>query len=173
MCAVVPVLFADRGARLLAATWASTRGAGSFRGASTASTGSSSRPLLHDGFDHLYGNSVPLILLGTFVLAAGSAPVHLVDRCSSCWSAASACGSPARPTLVVVGASGVIFGYFGLLLARGIVERTWWNLGVVVLVGLLYWWQLFVILPSRPHVSWQGHLFGFLGGAVAAILFRR
>jgi membrane associated rhomboid family serine protease len=74
---------------------------------------------------------------------------------------------------IVVGASGVIFGYLGLLLMRGIVERSWWNLGVVLLVGLLYGWQLFGILPGDPQVSWQGHLFGFLGGIVAAILFRR
>ncbi len=43
----------------------------------------------------------------------------------------------------------------------------------MVLVGLLYGWQLFGILPTDAGVSWQGHLFGFLGGAVAAILFRR
>ena len=74
---------------------------------------------------------------------------------------------------MVVGASGVIFGYLGILLTRGIVERSWWNFAVVLLVGLLYGWQLLGILPTDERISWQGHLFGLLGGVVAAILFRR
>ena len=77
------------------------------------------------------------------------------------------------PNSVVVGASGVIFGYLGILLTRGIVERSWWNFAVVLLVGLLYGWQLVGILPTDERISWQGHLFGLLGGVVAAILFRR
>jgi membrane associated rhomboid family serine protease len=129
-------------------------------------------PLLHADFGHLTGNAVPLILLGTFVMAAGSrrfvfstAFIMLVSGLGV-WFTGS-------PDTVVVGASGVIFGYLGLLLARGIVERTWWNLGVVVLVGLLYWWELFGVLPTDQPVSWQGHLFGLLGGIVSAFLFRR
>ena len=171
MCAVVPVLFAIEALDYWLHLGLDPRG-GIIPRNVYGLDGIIFSPLLHDGFEHLYGNSVPLILLGTFVLAAGSRPFI--------WSTAfimlvSGLGVwiTGPPDTVVVGASGVIFGYFGLLLARGIVERTWWNLGVVVLVGLLYWWQLFGILPSDPHVSWQGHLFGFLGGAVAAFLFRR
>ena len=65
---------------------------------------------------------------------------------------------------MVVGASGVIFGWLGLLLMRGIVERSWWNIAVALLVGLLYGWQLLGVLPTDERVSWQGHLFGLLGG---------
>nr|WP_281893032.1 rhomboid family intramembrane serine protease [Phytohabitans aurantiacus] len=128
-------------------------------------------PLLHHGFEHLYSNSVPLILLGTFVLAAGvrrflySTLLIIFVSGLGVWFTGS-------PNTIVVGASGVIFGYFGLLLMRGIVERTWWNFGVVLLVGLLYGWQLIGLLPTDPRVSWQGHLFGFLGGMIAAIIFR-
>jgi membrane associated rhomboid family serine protease len=171
MCAVVPVLFAIEALDYWLHLGLDPRG-GIIPRNLYGLDGVIFSPLLHDGFDHLYGNSVPLILLGTFVLAAGgrrfvysTAFIMLVSGLGVWFTG--------TPDTVVVGASGVIFGYFGLLLARGIVERSWWNLGVVVLVGLLYWWQLFGILPSDPHVSWQGHLFGFLGGAVAAILFRR
>lgn len=171
MCAVVPVLFAIEALDYWLGLGLDPRG-GIIPRSVYGLDGVIFSPLLHDGFDHLYGNSVPLILLGTFVLAAGyrrfvwsTAFIMLVSGLGV-WIVGT-------PDTVVVGASGVIFGYFGLLLARGIVERTWWNLGVVGLVGLLYWWQLFGILPSDPYISWQGHLFGFLGGAVAAILFRR
>ncbi|MCI4064273.1 rhomboid family intramembrane serine protease [Micromonospora sp. R77] len=129
-------------------------------------------PFLHADFNHLYSNSVPLILLGTFVLAAGtrrflwSTLVIILVSGLGVWFTGS-------PNSVVVGASGVIFGYLGILLTRGIVERSWWNFAVVLLVGLLYGWQLLGILPTDERISWQGHLFGLLGGIVAAVLFRR
>jgi membrane associated rhomboid family serine protease len=129
-------------------------------------------PFLHVDFDHLYGNSVPLILLGTFVLAAGarrflySTLIIMGVSGLGVWFTGS-------PNSVVVGASGVIFGYLGLLLARGVVERSWWNVAVGLLIALLYGWQLIGVLPTHPQVSWQGHLFGFLGGLIAAVIFRR
>jgi membrane associated rhomboid family serine protease len=129
-------------------------------------------PFLHHGFTHLYGNSVPLILLGTFVLAAG-ARRFLFATLFIVFASGLGVWFTGDSNTIVVGASGVIFGYLGLLFMRGLVERSWWNLGVVVLVGLLYGWQLIGLLPADPEVSWQGHLFGFLGGVVAAILFRR
>jgi membrane associated rhomboid family serine protease len=77
------------------------------------------------------------------------------------------------PGTVVVGASGVIFGYLGLLVTRGVVERSWWNLGVAAFIGLLYWYQVYNIFPTDQRISWQGHLLGLLGGVVAAVVFRR
>lgn len=129
-------------------------------------------PFLHHGFDHLYSNSVPLILLGTFVLAAG-ARRFLYSTLAIIFISGLGVWFTGSPNTIVVGASGVIFGYLGLLLMRGIVERSWWNFAVVLLVGLLYGWQLIGILPTDEPISWQGHLFGFLGGLVSAVLFRR
>jgi membrane associated rhomboid family serine protease len=129
-------------------------------------------PLVHAGFSHLVANSAPLILLGTFVLAAGTRRFLLA---TAVIVVASGLGvwflTP--PTYVVVGASGVIFGWLGFLLMRGIVERSLWNFAVAAIVGLLYGWHLFLLLPTDQQISWQGHLFGFLGGVVAAILFRQ
>ncbi|MCA2218642.1 rhomboid family intramembrane serine protease [Jidongwangia harbinensis] len=129
-------------------------------------------PFLHAGWEHLYGNSVPLILLGTFVLAGGS---RRFLYSTALIMAVSGLGVwfVGDPQSVVVGASGVVFGYLGLLFARGFVERNWWNLGVAAFIGLLYWYQLYTILPTDQPVSWQGHLLGLLGGMVAAVLFRR
>jgi membrane associated rhomboid family serine protease len=129
-------------------------------------------PLVHDGFAHLVANSAPLILLGTFVLAAGTRRFLLATLIITI---ASGLGvwflTP--PNYLVIGASGVIFGWLGLLLMRGIVEHSLWNLGVAIVVGLLYGWQLIAVLPTDERISWQGHLFGFLGGMAAAVLVRR
>jgi membrane associated rhomboid family serine protease len=128
-------------------------------------------PFLHVDFAHLYSNSVPLILLGTFVLAAG-ARRFLWSTVVIALSSGLGVWFLGDPRSVTVGASGVIFGYLGLLLARGLVEHSWWNLGVGLLIALLYGWQIIGVLPADPQVSWQGHLFGFLGGLVSAALFR-
>ena len=129
-------------------------------------------PFLHLGFEHLVGNSVPLILMGTFVLADGTRRflwstvlIALVSGLGV-WLFSES-GS------YTVGASGVIFGYLGVLLMRGLVERSWWNIAVGVLIALLYGWVLLGVLPTDEKISWQGHLFGFLGGLVAAVVFRR
>lgn len=127
---------------------------------------------LHADWDHLYGNSIPLILTGTFVLAAGGRRFVWSTALIMAVAGVGVWFTGGQGT-VVVGASGVIFGYLGLLFTRGIVERSWWNLAVVLLIGLLYGWSLLGILPTTSAVSWQGHLFGLIGGALAAILFRR
>ncbi|MEU8263517.1 rhomboid family intramembrane serine protease [Micromonospora sp. NPDC048999] len=171
MCAVVPVLFLIEALDVgLDANLAGTAGIIPHR--IQGLDGVLFSPFLHADFNHLYSNSIPLILLGTFVLAAGtrrflwSTLVIILVSGLGVWFTGS-------PNSVVVGASGVIFGYLGILLTRGIVERSWWNFGVVLLVGLLYGWQLIGILPTDERVSWQGHLFGLLGGIAAAIVFRR
>jgi membrane associated rhomboid family serine protease len=129
-------------------------------------------PFLHAGYSHVLANSIPLILLGTFVLAAGARRFLFT---SIFIAAASGAGVWffGDPQSIVVGASGLVFGYLGVLLMRGIVEHSWWNAAVGLLIGLLYGWQLIGVLPMDERISWQAHLFGFLGGLVAAILFRR
>jgi len=172
MCAIIPVLFLieaiDRGigsGRLDVAGGIIPRRVSGLDGVLFS-------PFLHDGWDHLYGNAVPLILVGTFALAGGvrrfiwSTVVIMLVSGLGVWFVGS-------PNTVVVGASGVIFGYLGLLVTRGVVEHSWWNFFVAALIGLLYWYQLYNILPTDQRIAWQGHLLGLLGGILAAILFRR
>ena len=71
-----------------------------------------------------------------------------------------------------VGASGLVFGWFGFLLARGLVDRSFTTLAAAVLVGLLYGSFVWGVLPGQPGVSWEAHLFGAIAGVVAAIVIR-
>ncbi len=126
-------------------------------------------PLLHGGFGHLAANTVPFLVLGWFVLAGRKGDFFLVNVIViviggvGVWIVA--------PTdSVHIGASGLIFGYLGFLLSRGLFERSLGSILIAVVVGLLYGGLVFGVLPGEPGVSWQGHLFGFVGGAIAAKL---
>jgi len=129
-------------------------------------------PLLHGDYAHLVGNSIPLILMGTFVLAAGGSR-FLASTVLIALVSGAGVWFFGHPGTITVGASGVIFGYLGVLLMRGLVEHSWWNIAVGLLIALLYGWQLIGVLPMDERISWQAHLFGFIGGLVAAIAFRR
>jgi membrane associated rhomboid family serine protease len=129
-------------------------------------------PLVHNGWPHLLANSSPLILLGTFALAAGTKRFLVATAIIAVFSGLGV-WFLTPPNYAVLGASGVIFGWLGLLFMRGIVERSLWSFAVALLVGLLYGWQLVLLFPTDQEISWQGHLFGFIGGLVAAIVVRR
>jgi membrane associated rhomboid family serine protease len=74
---------------------------------------------------------------------------------------------------VHIGASGLVFGYLGYLFLRGYWERSLSAILIAVAAGVLYGSALWGILPLHRGVSWEGHLFGFAGGATAASAHRR
>jgi membrane associated rhomboid family serine protease len=127
-------------------------------------------PFVHLSWAHIYGNSIPLLLTGTFVLATGARRFIGVTVLVALTSGLAVWLFGDGPTL---GASGVIFGYLGFLFMRGLVEHSWWTLGVAVLTGLLFGIALSGVVPGDPLISWQGHLGGFLGGLIAAVVFRQ
>lgn len=130
-------------------------------------------PFLHAGFPHLIANTVPLAVLA-FVsyLAVNAARFFGVVALTALTSGLGAwLLSP--PGTVIVGASGVIFGLLGFLLVRGIFVRSVGAILVSIGVLVAYGGTLLGMLPMVPHVSWQAHLFGFLGGVFAAWLMRR
>jgi membrane associated rhomboid family serine protease len=129
-------------------------------------------PFVHSGWEHLLANSSPLIILGTFALSAGTRR-FLIATWIIAMSSGLAVWFLTPPNYLVLGASGIAFGWLGLIFMRGLVDLSFWHLGVALVAGLLYGWQLFLLLPTDESISWQGHLFGFAGGLLAGILTRR
>jgi membrane associated rhomboid family serine protease len=130
-------------------------------------------PFLHAGFEHLIANSLPLAILGfvTYVAVAARRFFAVVGLTALTSGLGAWFLTP--PGTVVVGASGVIFGLLGFLLVRGLFVRSIGSIAVSVGVLLLYGGVLTEMLPGQMFVSWQGHLFGFIGGILAAWLMRR
>jgi membrane associated rhomboid family serine protease len=124
-------------------------------------------PLLHGGFGHLIANTVPLLVLGWFVMLRDVRYWFIVGACATFMGGAGVWLIGASNS-VHIGASIVVFGFLGYLLLRGVFERKLLTILGSLAVGAMYGGALFGILPGTPGISWEGHLFGFIGGGVAA-----
>jgi membrane associated rhomboid family serine protease len=130
-------------------------------------------PFVHGNLEHLAGNALPLFSLGfiaavpdirrflqmnVIVIVVGGFGVWLFSPADS----------------ISVGASGLVFGYFGYLLLRGIVDRrpvdVVVSIGVALAYGYLMWHSIGF---GVTNISWQGHICGLVGGMLAAFLLRR
>ena len=124
-------------------------------------------PFLHGGWGHLISNTGPLLVLGTLVVARGrlvfaeaTTVIGLIAGVGTWLTGASGSNH--------IGASSILFGWFGYLVLSGWIARSFVDIAVSVVVALLYGSIVWGVLPGQPGVSWQGHLFGLIGGLVAA-----
>lgn len=125
---------------------------------------------LHGNLAHLLANTVPLLILGgltavrvrtsflgasAFIALGGGALVWIF----------------ARPNTNHIGASGLVFGFFGYLVGQGIFRRS--VLSIIIafaVIGFYGFTILFGVLPLEEFVSWEGHLFGLIAGVFYAFL---
>ena len=128
-------------------------------------------PFLHGSWSHLLMNTPPFIIFGGLIAIHCLGDLWVVSIITALVSGIGV-WLIAPSNSVTLGASGVIFGYFGFLLFRGIFERNLSSLFVSVAIAVLYGSLIWQVFPSSPQVSWQAHLFGFIGGILAASLYR-
>ncbi|MEQ8464984.1 rhomboid family intramembrane serine protease [Coleofasciculus sp. E1-EBD-02] len=125
-------------------------------------------PFLHGGLPHLIANTIPFLTLGWFVMLQKTSDFFIVTAITMVVSGLGVwlIGSPG----LHIGASGLVFGYLGFLLLRGYFQRNIPSILLSLIVGFLYGGAIWGVLPTVPGVSWEGHLFGFIGGIIAARL---
>lgn len=129
-------------------------------------------PFLHGSFAHVAANTVPFLTLGWLVMLRETRDFFVVTIITMLVSGIGVwLTAPANS--IHIGASGLIFGYFGFLLLRGYFERSFAAILFSLIVGLLYGGIIWGVLPLQYGISWQGHLFGFIGGAIAARFLAR
>jgi membrane associated rhomboid family serine protease len=128
-------------------------------------------PFLHASIGHLLNNLAGFAVLAFLVMLRGKA----------CFIQASLIIVVVGGLLVWlfgrsanhIGASGWIFGLWGLLLAMAWFERSFTSIALAVVVIFFYGGMIWGILPLRRFVSFEAHLFGLVAGVLAAYLWRK
>lgn len=142
----------------------------------TSVYGLAASPMLHTGWPHLMANSVPLLILGCLVAIEGARRFWLVTVIVALLGGVGTwVVNP--PGVITVGASVLVFGYFGYVVARAFfIGTVAHRLGyAVIAIGVIVFYggsMVGGVLPLVPGISWQAHLFGAIGGVAAAMLLR-
>ena len=128
-------------------------------------------PFIHGGFWHTVSNTIPILILGGLTLVSSEKRFW-----SSTIGAIVLTGIPvwlfARSSYHV-GASGLVFAYFGILMGRAFLERSIMAVIVAGVTVILYGGMLWGVLPIRSFVSFESHLFGLIAGVVVVWLDNR
>ena len=134
-------------------------------------TGIVTAPLLHGNLQHIFSNSMPLVISLTAILyfypnsSVRVIPLIWLGSGLLAWFIG-------RPSLHY-GASGLIYGLLAYVFMSGILRNDMRSVAVSMLVGFLYGSMVWGVLPIRPNMSWELHLSGALMGVVLAFVFRR
>jgi membrane associated rhomboid family serine protease len=125
-------------------------------------------PFLHGSWGHLVANTVPLLILGWMVMLRRKRDFFTVAGVSGLVAGVGTWLIGATNS-VHIGASGVVFGLIGYLISRGVMERKFWSILAAVVTLFLYGGATIGgILGAGSGISWEGHLFGLIGGIIAS-----
>ena len=128
-------------------------------------------PLVHSSFNHLFSNTIPLLVLGAitfyFYRPIAFSVFFWVYFMSGLWLWAA--GREAYH----VGASGLVYGFASFLFFSGIFRREKTTMVLSLLVVFLYGSMVWGIFPIEPTISWESHLLGSLAGLITAFYFKK
>jgi membrane associated rhomboid family serine protease len=124
-------------------------------------------PFLHLGLAHLVANTAPFAVLGGLIALQSPFRFLLLSVVGAAIGAAVV-WLLAPTGSVTIGASGLVFTYFGWLITRAVRERSMLAIGIGLVTLLLYGGILWGLSPLQVGISWQGHLGGLIGGVGVA-----
>ena len=127
-------------------------------------------PLIHGSWEHVIGNTLPLVLLGSMLIYGY--PRSRFWAIAGIWLLSGACVWLFGRSSYHFGASGLTHGIFFYLFVGGILRRDRRSAALLMVAFYMYGGMILTILPVDPGVSFESHFFGAASGAFFAYLFR-
>ena len=127
-------------------------------------------PLVHGSLEHLFNNTLPLLILGSVLLYGYPKSrwrvIGLVWLISGLgvWLFAREASH--------IGASGLAHGMFFFLFVVSIFRRDKSSVAIMMIAFLMYGGMTMTIFPREEGISFEYHFFGAVAGALAALLWR-
>lgn len=127
-------------------------------------------PLLHGGYEHLFSNSLPLLVSLTLVLYLY--PRSAMRVIPIIWMGSGLLGWIIGRPSIHFGASGFVYGLLAYVFISGMLRLDMRSVAVSMMVWFLYGSMIWGVLPIRPNMSWELHLSGAILGVALAIVYR-
>lgn len=128
-----------------------------------------SMPFLHGDMNHLISNSGPFLIFSLMILTQVNAWKYLKTFLLISILGGVMLWGLGRES-IHIGASGVVFGFWGFLVGNAIFRKSFLDFIISATVMVLYGGILYGVLPTDAGISWEGHLFGLIGGVAASYL---
>ena len=127
---------------------------------------------LHGGFYHLLNNTIGLAVFGALLITRSRNDLYYasIGAILGCGLAIMFLGQPGS---VHIGASGLVFGWWSFLIARGFYQRNFRSVLIAVFVIVFFGGMIYGVIPGQEGISWQGHLGGAIGGITGARLMKK
>lgn len=123
-------------------------------------------PLVHSGYEHLFNNTLPLLVLGSALMYGYPRTRFYV--LTAAWLTSGIGVWLLGRDATHLGASGVAHGLFFYLFVVAILRRDGRSVGLMMIAFFMYGTMILTIFPTEPQISFEAHLFGALGGAACA-----
>lgn len=127
-------------------------------------------PWLHGSLVHYFSNIIPFALFSFLLLQHGTK--RYIQVTLFCMLISGGLVWAFARSAVHIGASGLIYGYFGYLVLAGFLSKKFKLILISLFVGISYGTLIFGVLPTNGYISWESHLFGLLAGLICAYKFR-
>ena len=127
-------------------------------------------PFLHGDLNHLYNNSMPLLVLSLALfyfynkIAWKVILFGIISTGLLTWIIGSSGNH--------IGASGLIYVLVSFIFFKGIFAKHYRLIALSLMVVFLYGSMIWYVFPIKQGMSWEGHLGGFITGLIFALIFR-
>ena len=127
-------------------------------------------PLIHGDINHLFSNTIPLLILGIGVIyfynKIAFEVIALIYLMTGVWVWIAA------REAYHIGASGIVYGMVSFLFFSGVFRKDPKSIAVSLVVTFLLGGMIYGIFPTNDNISWESHLLGSLAGIFCAFYFR-